>query len=126
MTGESGESANKVKKRSEKNRAAADSKESLATFSFLCTENTKKAAASKYKLFRPSRYPGSRYVLSPCLRARPWNIWSREWELNPRPADFSTDIMLLDSRALFLTILYCFALFLAFCFQLFLKFFWGD
>src|SRR6059058_1825274 len=54
MAGESGESANKVKKRSEKNRAAADSKESLATFSFLCTENTKKAAASKYKLFRLS------------------------------------------------------------------------
>src|SRR5436190_23888432 len=90
MAGESGESANKVKKRSEKNRAAADSKESLATFSFLCTENTKKAAASKDKLFRPSRYPGSRYVLSPCLRARPWNIWSREWELNPRPADYES------------------------------------
>src|SRR5437667_10221810 len=90
MAGESGESANKVKKRSEKNRAAADSKESLATFSFLCTENTKKAAASKDNLFRPSRYPGSRYVLSPCLRARPWNIWSREWELNPRPADYES------------------------------------
>src|SRR5947199_9404135 len=90
MAGESGESANKVKKRSEKNRAAADSKESLATFSFLCTENTKKAAASKDKLFRPSRYPGSRYVLSPCLRARPWNIWCRKWWSNPRPADYES------------------------------------
>ena len=126
MAGESGESANKVKKRSEKNRAAADSKESLATFSFLCTENTKKAAASKDKLFRPSRYPGSRYVLSPCLRARPWNIWSREWELNPRPADFSTDIMLLDSRALFLTIPYGFAWYLASFVQNLFTTFWGE
>jgi len=40
-------------------------------------------------------------------------IWSREWELNPRPADFSADIMLLDSRALFLTIPYDFAWYLA-------------
>jgi hypothetical protein len=40
-------------------------------------------------------------------------IWSREWELNPRPADFSTNIMLLDSRALFLTIPYGFAWYLA-------------
>ena|SRR5437660_10604445 len=30
-------------------------------------------------------------------------------DLNPRPADFSTDIMLLDSRALFLTTPYGFA-----------------
>src|SRR5437773_12087006 len=113
MAGESGESANKVKKRSEKNRAAADSKESLATFSFLCKENTKKAAASKDKLFGPRRYPGSRYVLSPCLRARPWNIWSREWELNQRPDDFSTDIVLLNTRAFFLIIPYGFACYLA-------------
>jgi hypothetical protein len=33
--------------------------------------------------------------------------------LNPRPVDFSTDIMLLDSRALFLTIPYGFAWYLA-------------
>jgi hypothetical protein len=39
--------------------------------------------------------------------------WSREWELNPRPADFSGDVMLLDSRALFLTIPYGFAWYLA-------------
>jgi hypothetical protein len=47
-----------------------------------------------------------------------WNrmeaeFWSRERELNPRPADFSADIMLLDSRALFLTIPYGFAWYLA-------------
>jgi hypothetical protein len=40
-------------------------------------------------------------------------FWSREWELNPRPADFSADIMLLDSRALFLTIPCGFAWYLA-------------
>src|SRR6516162_2355249 len=35
--------------------------------------------------------------------------WSRGRDLNPRPADFSTDTMLLDSRALFLTTPYGFA-----------------
>jgi len=33
--------------------------------------------------------------------------------MNRNPADFSTDIMLLDSHALFLTILYRFARYLA-------------
>jgi len=42
-----------------------------------------------------------------------FEIWSREWELNPRPADFSADIMLLYSRALFLTTPYGFAWYLA-------------
>ena len=46
-----------------------------------------------------------------CVNSK--NIWSREWELNPRPADFSADIMLLDSRALFLTIPHGFAWYLA-------------
>jgi len=39
--------------------------------------------------------------------------WSRGRDLNPRPADFSTETMLLDSRALFLTVHHDFRRYLA-------------
>src|SRR5215471_20046631 len=50
--------------------------------------------------------------------------WSRGRDLNPRPADFSTNTMLLDSRALFLTLRHVLAWFSA-CFvqKLFRSFF---
>ncbi|SRR6266478_5692557 len=53
-------------------------------------------------------------------------LWSRGRNLNPRPADFSADIMLLDSRALFLTIPYGFAWYLASFVQRLFTAFWAE
>src|SRR6266581_7821563 len=67
-----------------------------------------------------------RYVVSPMCPGRTRKFWSRGRELNSRPADFSADIMLLDSRALFLTIPYGFAWYLASFVQKLFTTFWGE
>jgi hypothetical protein len=52
-----------------------------------CSNHSKIRSAQKC-------YPCSRYELSPMSPGRTEGIWSREWELNPRPADYEMSCFL--------------------------------
>jgi hypothetical protein len=57
--------------------------------------------------------PAQERESQPCELFLSAEVWSRGRDLNPRPADSSTDTMLLDSRALFFTIQLVFGGYLA-------------